>query len=176
MTELVIALGWVGIYGAMALGAVGSITGCAIAGQAAIGAMLETDGGYGRFVGISAMPSSQIIYGIVIMFSLNQEVTAANGGALFAIGILAGFALLEWCKFCLTCTDIFLLVFAKTATTFLSVPFALASTAAPSRVTLIPKSHDLALLTLSCCDLRMALCLCWTDGLTNVRGIANTNP
>ncbi len=94
MSEFVIALGWVGIYGAMALGAVGSITGCAIAGQAAIGAMLETDGGYGRFVGISAMPSSQIIYGIVIMFSLNQEVTAANGGALFAIGFLAGIALM----------------------------------------------------------------------------------
>ncbi len=94
MTEFVIALGWVGIYGAMALGAVGSITGCAIAGQAAIGAMLETDGGYGRFVGISAMPSSQIIYGIVIMFSLNQDVTGANGGALFAIGFLAGIALM----------------------------------------------------------------------------------
>ena len=78
----------------MALGAVGSIIGCAVAGQAAIGAMLETDGGYGRFVGISAMPSSQIIYGIVIMFSLSQNVTAANGGALFAIGFLAGFALM----------------------------------------------------------------------------------
>ena len=38
------------------------------------------------------MPSSQIIYGIVIMFSLNQNVTGANGGALFAIGFLAGIA------------------------------------------------------------------------------------
>jgi V/A-type H+/Na+-transporting ATPase subunit K len=94
MNELVITLGWVGIFGAMALGAVGSIIGCAVAGQAAIGAMLETDGGYGRFVGISAMPSSQIIYGIVIMFSLSQDVTAANGGALFAIGFLAGIALM----------------------------------------------------------------------------------
>ena len=94
MNELVIALGWVGIYGPMALGAVGSIMGCAIAGQAAIGAMLETDSGYGRFVGVSAMPSSQIIFGIVIMFSLNREVTGANGGALFAIGFLAGIALM----------------------------------------------------------------------------------
>jgi len=94
MSEFIIALGWVGVYGAMALGAVGSIMGCAVAGQAAIGAMLETDGGYGRFVGISAMPSSQIIYGIVIMFSLNQEITASNGGALFAIGFLAGIALM----------------------------------------------------------------------------------
>ncbi len=94
MTELVVALGWVGIYGAMALAAIGSIMGCAVAGQAAIGAMMETSGGYGRYVGISAMPSSQIIFGIVIMFSLQQEVTAANGGALFAIGTLAGLALM----------------------------------------------------------------------------------
>ncbi|MEM1314427.1 MAG: ATP synthase subunit C [Pseudomonadota bacterium] len=94
MSELIIALGWVGIFGATALGGVGSIMGCAIAGQAAIGAMMETDGGYGRFVGISAMPSSQVIYGIVIMFSLNQDVTAVNGGALFAIGLLAGIALM----------------------------------------------------------------------------------
>lgn len=94
MNELVIALGWVGIFAPMAFGAIGSIMGCAIAGQAAIGAMMETDGGYGRFVGISAMPSSQIIFGIVIMFSLNQTVTGTNGGGLFAIGFLAGLALL----------------------------------------------------------------------------------
>ncbi len=94
MTEFIILLGWIGIYAPVALGAIGSIMGCAIAGQAAIGAMLETDGGYGRFVGISAMPSSQVIYGIVIMFSLNQGVTGVNGGALFAIGFLSGVALM----------------------------------------------------------------------------------
>jgi V/A-type H+-transporting ATPase subunit K len=94
MDGLIIALGWVGVYAPMALGAIGSSIGCALAGQAAIGAMLETEGGYGRFVGISAMPSSQVIYGIVIMFSLNQEVGGVNGGALFAIGLLSGLALL----------------------------------------------------------------------------------
>lgn len=94
MNELVVALGWVGVYGAMALGAIGSMIGCAVAGQAAIGAMLETDGGYGRFVGVSAMRSSQIIYGIVIMFSIQRPVTPENGGALFAIGLLAGLALM----------------------------------------------------------------------------------
>ena len=94
MNELVVALGWVGVYGAMALGAVGSMIGCAVAGQAAIGAMLETESGYGRFVGVSAMPSSQIIYGIVIMFSIQRPVTPENGGALFAIGLLAGIALM----------------------------------------------------------------------------------
>ncbi len=94
MTEFVIALGWLGIFAPMALGAVASSIGCSIAGQASIGAMLETEGGYGRFVGISAFPSTFVIYGIVIMFTLNREVTATNAGGLFGIGLLAGIALL----------------------------------------------------------------------------------
>ena len=94
MTEFVLALGWLGIYAPMALGAVASAIGCAIAGQASIGAMLDTEGGYGRFVGISAFPSTFVIYGIVIMFTLNRDVTPENAGGLFGIGILAGIALL----------------------------------------------------------------------------------
>lgn len=94
MNEFVVALGWMGMYGAMALAAIGSIIGCSIAGQAAIGAMLETESGYGRYVGVSAMPSSQIIYGIVVMFTLNREVTPDVGGALFGIGIMSGLALM----------------------------------------------------------------------------------
>ena len=94
MIEIATALAWSGIYGVFGLGAIGSILGCAIAGQAAIGAMLETDGGYGRFVGISAMPSSQVIYGIVVMFTLERPVTVENGGALFGIGLFCGLALM----------------------------------------------------------------------------------
>jgi V/A-type H+-transporting ATPase subunit K len=94
MNELSIILGWLGIYGVLAFGAIGSIIGCAIAGQAAIGAMMDVDGGYGKFVGVSAMPSTMIIFGIVVMFTLNKPVTAQNGAALFAIGFLAGIALL----------------------------------------------------------------------------------
>jgi V/A-type H+-transporting ATPase subunit K len=94
MNELVVALGWAGLYGAMALGAIGSIIGCATAGQAAIGAMVDTESGHGRYIGVSVMPSSQIIYGIVVMFTLQREVTPATGPALFGIGILAGLALM----------------------------------------------------------------------------------
>jgi V/A-type H+-transporting ATPase subunit K len=94
MEALIIALGWAGLYGPMALGAIGSIMGCAIAGQAACGALLETDRGHGRYIGLSAMPSSQTIYGIVVMFSLNREVTIDNAPGLFSVGILAGVALL----------------------------------------------------------------------------------
>ncbi|SEG80837.1 MULTISPECIES: ATP synthase subunit C [Marinobacterium] len=94
MDNLIIALGWAGLYGPMALGAIGSIIGCALAGQAACGALLETETGHGRYVGIAAMPSSQTIYGIVVMFSLNREVNIDNAPGLFAVGILAGMALL----------------------------------------------------------------------------------
>lgn len=94
MNELLIVLGWIGLYGAMALGGIGSIIGCAIAGQAAVGAMLDTESGYGRYVGISAMPSSQIIYGIVVMFSLNRPITPETGAGVFAVGGLAGLALM----------------------------------------------------------------------------------
>ena len=61
---------------------------------AAIGAMMDTESGYGRYVGISAMPSSQVIYGIVVMFTLNRTVTVEAAQAMFGIGILAGLALL----------------------------------------------------------------------------------
>lgn len=92
--ELVMLLGWIGIYAPLALGAIGSIIGVALGGQTACGAMLDVDGGYGRFVGVSAMPSSQIIYGIVIMFTLNKDITGQTAGGIFAIGVLVGLALL----------------------------------------------------------------------------------
>lgn len=88
-----IMMGWAGIYGPTALGAIGSIVGCARAGQAACGAMIDVESGYGRLVGLSALPSSQIIYGIVVMFALNRTVTVEAAPALFAIGALCGAAL-----------------------------------------------------------------------------------
>ncbi len=94
MNELVIALGWAGMYGVMALGAIGSIIGCGVAGQAAIGAMVDSESGYGRFIGVSVMPSSQVIYGIVVMFTLQGEITIKNAPAFAGIGIMAGLALM----------------------------------------------------------------------------------
>jgi len=94
MADLMIVLGWIGLYAPMALGALGSVIGCAVAGQAAIGAMLDTETGHGRYVGVSAMPSSQVIYGIVVMFTLNRAVNVDNAAGLFAVGVLAGVALM----------------------------------------------------------------------------------
>ena len=103
--DVVYLLGWIGMYAPMALGAIGSIIGCAIAGQTACGAMMDVESGYGRFIGISAMPSSQTIYGIVVMFTLQNAATAdpetglivmtgQNAGGIFGVGVLSGLALL----------------------------------------------------------------------------------
>ncbi|MDC8444722.1 MAG: ATP synthase subunit C [Nitrosomonas sp.] len=94
MNEFMVMLGWLGLYAPMALSAVGSIIGCAVAGQAAIGAMLETESGHGRYLGVSAMPSSQVIYGIVVMLTLNREMTVTSAAGIFGIGLLSGIALL----------------------------------------------------------------------------------
>lgn len=94
MDNLTLLLGWAGLYGPMALGAIGSMIGCSIAGQAACGALLETDTGHGKYIGISAMASSQSIYGIVVMFTLNRELTMNNAPGIAAVGLLVGLALL----------------------------------------------------------------------------------
>jgi V/A-type H+-transporting ATPase subunit K len=90
----IILLGWIGIYSPVALSALGSAIGCTRAGKAAFGAMMEVDGGYGRYIGLAVLPSSIVIYGIVIMFTLNRTVAVATAPGLFAVGVLVGVALL----------------------------------------------------------------------------------
>ncbi|HVI73947.1 MAG TPA: ATP synthase subunit C [Anaeromyxobacteraceae bacterium] len=94
MEQYVALSGFVGIYAPVALAALGSAIGCTRAGKAACGAVLEVDGGYGRYIGLSVLPSSIIIYGIVLMFTLNRPVGAATSPGLFGIGVLVGVALL----------------------------------------------------------------------------------
>jgi V/A-type H+-transporting ATPase subunit K len=94
MDHYLVLLGWLGIYAPLALGAIGSSLGCARAGMAACGALLEVEGGYGKFVGVAAMPSSQTIFGIVVTMTLRREVTPENAAGLFALGLLSGLALL----------------------------------------------------------------------------------
>lgn len=91
---IILLLGWVGIFLPTAFGAIGSIIGCGRAGQAACGALLDVDSGYGRLVGASALPSSQTIYGIVVTMQFNRPVTLEAAPGLFSLGFLAGLALL----------------------------------------------------------------------------------
>jgi V/A-type H+/Na+-transporting ATPase subunit K len=95
MESVMTMLGWIGVFSPLALSAIGSVIGCTRSGQAACGAMLEIESGYGKYVGLSAMPSSMVIYGIVITLSLKDHpMVLQSEGGLFAIGVLAGLALL----------------------------------------------------------------------------------
>jgi len=94
MDDLILTLGWCGIFAPLALGAIGSMVGVGRAGMAACGALLEVEGGYGRFVGVSAMPSSQTIYGIVVTLAMNKELSATNAPGIIGIGLLTGLALM----------------------------------------------------------------------------------
>lgn len=94
METMILALGWLGVFAPLALGAVGSMIGVSRAGQAAIGAMLEMESGYGKFIGVSAMPSSQVIYGIVVTLTFGEAINPQTAPGIFGIGLLVGLALM----------------------------------------------------------------------------------
>ncbi len=87
-----LGLGVFGAILALGLGAVGSSIGCGIAGATSHGAMSKTDEGHGIFLGLSAMPASQTIYGFVLMILISGSDLA--GFAKFGIGLSAGMGLM----------------------------------------------------------------------------------
>jgi V/A-type H+/Na+-transporting ATPase subunit K len=92
--RIILGLGYVGLIGLVSLSIIGSCIGCTRAGLAADGAMLETETGHGKFLGVIALPSSQSILGIVLMFILRGSLSVNAGLGIFAIGTLAGLALM----------------------------------------------------------------------------------
>jgi V/A-type H+/Na+-transporting ATPase subunit K len=72
---------------ALGLSGIGSSIGCGIAGMAAHGIMTRTEEGHGRFIAMSAMPSSQIIYGFILMLLMRDAIHNGTLSALSAIGI-----------------------------------------------------------------------------------------
>jgi V/A-type H+/Na+-transporting ATPase subunit K len=89
-----VALGYAGCAAVLGLPAIGSSIGCYVAGAASHGAMGKVDEGHGKFIGMSAAPSSQTIYGIVLMFVLIGKVHAGAGLGLLAIGMFCGLAIM----------------------------------------------------------------------------------
>ena len=73
----------------MAIPAFGCCIGCAIAGQASHAVMARVEEGHGKFIGMAAMPSSQIIYGFILMLLMAK---AINAGTLSPIsGVVMDF-------------------------------------------------------------------------------------
>jgi V/A-type H+-transporting ATPase subunit K len=71
----------------MTLAAIGSCIGCYVAGSASHGAMAKTEEGHGKFIGMSAAPSSQCIYGFILMLLLFQSIQRGNVSDISSIGI-----------------------------------------------------------------------------------------
>lgn len=72
---------------ALGLSAIGSSIGCSTAGMASHGVMSRTEEGHGKFIGLSAAPSSQIIYGFILMLLMHRAIQAGTLSPLEGIGI-----------------------------------------------------------------------------------------
>ncbi|MEX0961571.1 MAG: ATP synthase subunit C [Simkaniaceae bacterium] len=71
----------------LGLGCLGSAIGCAIGGMASHGVMSRVEEGHGKFIGMSAMPSSQAIYSFVLMLLMADAIKSNSISALSGIGI-----------------------------------------------------------------------------------------
>ncbi len=71
----------------LGLGCVGSSIGCGIAGMASHGVMSRVEENHGLFLGMSAMPASQSIYGFILMILMKNAIVAGTLAPLAGIGI-----------------------------------------------------------------------------------------
>lgn len=78
----------------LGLSAIGSSIGCSIAGAASHAVMARVEEGHGKFIGMAAAPSSQVIYGFLLMllmsFAIKDGTLSPLSGA--AIGLCSGSA------------------------------------------------------------------------------------
>ena len=71
----------------LGLGCIGSSIGCGIAGMASHAVMSRVEENHGKFIGMSALPSSQSIYGFVVMILMKNSLDAGSLAPLAGIGI-----------------------------------------------------------------------------------------
>ncbi len=78
----------------LGVSSVGSSIGCYIAGAASHAVMSRVEEGHGKFIGMSAAPASQSIYGFILMLLMSKAIQAGTlspiGG--IAIGVFSGAA------------------------------------------------------------------------------------
>jgi V/A-type H+-transporting ATPase subunit K len=95
MTTAII-LAYAGFALMLGLAGVGSAIGVSIGGNATIGALKKNDGAFGSYMILSAMPSTQGLYGFAGFFIINssgvmsEQITIMQGMAIFAAGFALG--------------------------------------------------------------------------------------
>ena len=103
-----IFLFYLGIALCVALSGIGSAYGVTICGNAAIGAFKKNPSKSGAYMGLSALPSSQGLYGFVGFFMLNSKVTSditlpaacAIFGVGLGLGLVALYSAIRQAKVC----------------------------------------------------------------------------
>lgn len=91
-----IVLAYIGIGIMVGLSGIGSIYGVSISGNAAVGAMKKDPDSFGNYMVLSALPSTQGLYGFVGFFVMSGTVVAGIdwtvAGAVFGAGLAMGLA------------------------------------------------------------------------------------
>ena len=89
-----IFLVYLGIALCVALSGIGSAYGVTVCGNAAVGAFKKNPNASGSYMGLSALPSSQGLYGFVGFFMLQGHATATvdmvTACAVFGVGLACG--------------------------------------------------------------------------------------
>lgn len=80
----------------LGLGSLGSAIGCGIAGMASHGVMSRVEENHAKFIGMSALPSSQAIYAFVLMLFMADAIKSKTLAPLsgIAIGFFIGLAIM----------------------------------------------------------------------------------
>ncbi len=84
------ALDQVGPILSLSLGCCGSAIGCYIAGMASHAAMARVEEGHGKFIGMASVPSSQCIYGFILMLLMYRNIQAGTLSPIAAIFVGLG--------------------------------------------------------------------------------------
>lgn len=103
-----IVLAYLGIALCVGLSGIGSAYGVTICGSAAVGALKKNPAASGSYIALSALPSSQGLYGFVGFFMLNSYLidglgwfpAAAVFGAGLGLGLVALFSAIRQAQVC----------------------------------------------------------------------------
>ncbi|MFA5440503.1 MAG: V-type ATP synthase subunit K [Bacteroidales bacterium] len=98
MNTLPLILAYIGLAFMLGLAGIGSAIGVTIAGNATVGALKKNPNIFGSAMILSAMPSTQGLYGFAGFFlnlgavtELGDALTLGQGLAVFAVGLVMGF-------------------------------------------------------------------------------------
>lgn len=72
---------------ALGLSCLGSAIGCGIAGMSSHAVMSRVEEGHGKYIGMAAAPSSQSIYGFILMLLMANAIKAGTLSEMSGVGI-----------------------------------------------------------------------------------------